>query len=69
MLVVEEDGGLATEVFCYDNENDPYQLEKIPFEELDPQIGEQLKTGLSDLLRNTDDKWFEQKTCSDFLSY
>jgi hypothetical protein len=29
----------------------------------------QLKKGLSELLRNTCDEWFQEKTCSYFLTY
>jgi len=69
MFVVTENDGKTLEAYCYDNEKDPNQLNKIPYEALDSQTGEQLKYELSALLQNTKDKWFQEKTCSDFLSY
>jgi arylsulfatase A-like enzyme len=69
MFVVTENTGILTEVYCYDNEKDPYQMNKIPYEDLDTQTGEQLKMELTELLKNTNDKWYQEKICSDFLSY
>ncbi len=69
MFVVTENTGILTEVYCYDNEKDPYQMNKIPFEDLKTETGEQLKMELTELLKNTNDKWYQEKICSDFLSY
>jgi arylsulfatase A-like enzyme len=69
MFVVTENDSGPSEVYCYDNEIDPYQMNKISFENLDPQTGEQLKMELTVLLKNTSDKWYREKICSDFLSY
>jgi len=69
MLVVSENDIGSTEVFCYDNETDPYQMNKIAFGNLDTEIGEYLKSELTTLLKNTNDKWYQEKICSDFLFY
>ena len=69
MLVVKEEGGSPEEVYCYDNEIDPYQMRKISLEELDQLTGDRLLKELSTLLRNTNDRWFQEKICSNLLSY
>jgi arylsulfatase A-like enzyme len=69
MFVVSEKVNGPPEVYCYDNERDPYQVNKISFKNLDTQTGEYLKRELTALLKNTNDKWYQEKTCSDFLSY
>lgn len=69
MFVVTENEGGPPEVYCYDNEKDPYQMNKISYEHLDTQTGEHLKRELTALLKNTNDKWYQEKICSDFLSY
>ena len=67
MLVVRENAGKPVEVFCYDNEIDSYQLNKIPFEEI--KNGQILKTELASLLKEINDRWYQEKICSDFLNY
>ncbi len=69
MLVLKEEGGSPEEAYCYNNKTDPYQMQKIPLEELDQLTGERLLKELSTLLRNTNDRWFQEKICSDLLSY
>ena len=69
MFVVTEKEGSPEEVFCYDNEKDPGQMNKIPMEHLDPSTAERLATGLAELLKNTNDKWYLEKTCSEILPY
>lgn len=69
MFVVTENEGGPPEAFCYDNEKDPYQMNKISLENLDTQTGEYLKKELAALLKNTNDKWYQEGMCSDFLSY
>ena len=69
MFVVSENTSGPTEVYCYDNERDPYQINKISFENLDTQTGKYLKHELATLLKNTNDKWYQEQICSDFLSY
>jgi arylsulfatase A-like enzyme len=67
MFVVEEKSGKVSKSYGYDNARDPYQLNKIPFENL--QNGEVLKKQLAQLLKETNDSWFQKKICNDFLLY
>lgn len=67
MLVVNEQDGKYKDAFCYDNEQDPYQLHRIPFEQLDAQTGRQLKRELKALLKKTNDKWYQEGICATFL--
>ena len=69
MFVVSENMGGSPEVYCYDNERDPYQMNKISFENIDTQTGVHLKMELTALLKNTNDRWYQEKICSGFLSY
>ena len=69
MFVVTENEGLSSEVYCYDNEKDPYQLNKIGIKNLDTQTSEHLKAELAVLLKKTKDRWYQEKICSDILSY
>lgn len=66
-IVEEGENGEAAAVYCYNNTDDPYQLTKIPFESIGN--GEELKNELAKLLKTTNDKWFQDKTCSSFLPY
>jgi arylsulfatase A-like enzyme len=67
-FVVEEGwNGEMAETFCYNNDNDPYQINKIPFEAL--QNGQELKAELARLLKETNDLWYTDKVCTDFLDY
>ena len=67
MFVVRESGGTFAEAYGYDNINDPYQLHKIPFDKI--ENGQDLRTELVRLLKVTNDKWFQEKICSDLLAY
>ena len=66
-LVVLNSKNNGTEVFGYDNINDPEQLIKIAFNEM--ENAEELKNELERLLKITGDSWFLEKICSDFLKY
>lgn len=66
-MVVINNPENGTEVFGYDNLNDPEQLNRIPFTKL--ENGPKLKAELERLLKTTGDKWAIDKICSDFLTY
>ena len=66
-LVVVQAKDNTTEVYGYDNVKDPNQLNRIPFEEL--KNGSELKIELSRLLKETNDLWYQDKICADFLKY
>lgn len=65
LVVLNMDG--KTEVYGYDNITDPSQLNRIPFAEV--ENGPALKAELERLLKTTEDKWYTDKTCTDFLNY
>lgn len=69
MLLVEEAGGFPKEIYCYNNLTDPYQLRKVALEELDQKTGVRLLKELSVLLKNTNDRWYQERICSDLLFY
>lgn len=66
-FVVEEENNETREVYAYQNEIDPYQLNKIPFADL--VNGNDLKAELVRLLKETNDRWYQQSVCADFLDY
>ncbi|WP_297086616.1 sulfatase [uncultured Draconibacterium sp.] len=65
VVLLNEDG--QTEVYGYDNIKDPNQLNRIPFTNV--KNGPELKTELEHLLKSTNDKWYTENICSDFLNY
>jgi len=68
MFVVEaKNNGQFKGAYCYDNKKDPYQMNKIPVEDI-KEI-EKLKADLTQLLISTNDEWYEKRICSDFLKY
>jgi arylsulfatase A-like enzyme len=67
MFVVSQREGEPAEAFGYNHLTDPYQLNRIPFERI--ENGPDLKAELSRLLKETNDSWYREKICSDFLSY
>jgi arylsulfatase A-like enzyme len=67
MFVVRESEGTFAEAYGYKHINDPYQLNKIPYEKI--ENGQDLRAELARLLRETNDRWYEEKICSDFLAY
>lgn len=67
MFVVEEESDGSMLVYGYDNEKDPYQMNKIRFEEI--QNGPDLKRELARLLKDTNDSWCRDKKFAEFLSY
>lgn len=55
-------------VFFYDNEKDPYQLHQILASE-QPEVTDKLLTTLSELLKKTNDPWYQNKKYSDLIPY
>lgn len=67
MFVVEQAVKNEMTVYGYDNESDPGQLIKIPFDDLTE--GNSLKSELARLLRETNDSWYQEKVFADFMGY
>lgn len=67
VVAQKEDG--TPDAYCYDNESDPYQMQKIDYSDLDQTVGEALKTELAVLLETTNDKWFQEKVLAEFLPF
>ncbi|MFY0653566.1 MAG: sulfatase [Cyclobacteriaceae bacterium] len=68
-FVVREKENKAVEIFCYDNIKDPYQLNKISFENMEELLRTSLKLQLEKLLKKTNDRWYQEGVADDFLSY
>lgn len=66
-LVVEEENSAPNNIYAYDNEKDPYQMNKIPYSNLINGI--ELKSELARLLKETNDLWYQEKIRADFLDY
>ncbi|WP_152287929.1 sulfatase family protein [Flavicella marina] len=58
----------VTAVFFYDNEKDPYQLNQILPEE-QPEVAEKLLHTLGELLKKTNDPWYQNKTYQEIIPY
>ena len=68
MFVVTEENGKFKDGFCYDNEKDPYQLNRIAFDQMDVEMVKILKKELYNLLKRTNDKWYQKEFCVEFLT-
>lgn len=66
-FIVMQEKGEFTDAFLYNNQQDPYQLNKIPVENIDSTHLKSLKSDLYSLLVKTDDPWISDGTCMDFL--
>ena len=66
-FVVAEKNGRVSNVFYYDNVADPYQEHKISGDKMDKNITAMLKKALRELLKSTNDSWYTQGICKDFL--
>ena len=62
----EQDNELS-EAFYYDNEQDPDQLTRIPWDQTDIELQSFFKQELLRLLQETEDSWISDGTCSAFL--
>ncbi|MFY0650594.1 MAG: sulfatase [Cyclobacteriaceae bacterium] len=68
-FIVTEKENRADDIFCYDNINDPYQLNRIAYNELNESMKTNFRIQLENLLRKTNDRWYQEQVASDFLSY
>lgn len=68
MFVVSEKGGKLEKAFYYDNEADPYQLNRIPASDMDQKLLNELKANLYQLLTSTEDRWHKDGVCEEFFS-
>ena len=68
MFVVSEKDGEFETAFCYDNEQDPYQMNRILASEMDQNLLKILKSDLHALLATTEDRWYAEGICEDFFS-
>lgn len=57
------------EAFYYDNKKDPYQLQKIKGEKMNPALEAKFKAELVNQLKAVDDIWNEKKICGAYLNY
>jgi arylsulfatase A-like enzyme len=57
------------EAYYYDNVKDPYQMHRITGAEMDVALVSKFKTQLVARLKEIDDKWAQDKICSEYLDY
>ena len=67
-FVVQEESGQFKDAFCYDNQADPYQLQRIPVDEMEESMARELKTALYGLLKATNDRWYREGVCAKFFA-
>lgn len=67
MFVVEAADGKLGQVYCYDNENDPYQQDPLSAEDMDQEVHAELRAALYALLVETEDSWYTQGICKDYF--
>ena len=67
MFVVEEINGVFSDAFCYNNEVDPEQLNRISIDNMDQELTNELRGELYALLKSTEDRWFTEGICADFF--
>ena len=67
-LCIEEDKNVIVETYLYDNAKDPYQLQKLRFEERKDEV-QALLLDLGRLLKFTNDPWYQQKKYEDLIPY
>ncbi len=68
-FVVSEKDGRFDDAYCYDNRNDPYQLTRIPYDEMSSGLQNDLKQRLIKQLKRTRDRWYQDRVAADFLEY
>jgi arylsulfatase A-like enzyme len=56
------------EIYLYDNLKDPYQLQKIPIEDL-PEVATDLLNILGKELKRTNDPWYKKRKYKNFINY
>lgn len=64
----EQDGTKIEEAYIFDNKKDPYQTEKLPFEER-PELSAKLLKELAIKLKEANDPWFQKKKYKDLIPY
>ena len=67
--VVNEQKGKFANAYMYDNHKDPYQLIRIVDSKIPPKVLKTLKSELIKQLKSTEDKWFTNKICYEYLKY
>jgi len=64
----KKSGRTIKNIFFYDNQTDPYQLTKIQADS-QPEVRQKLLITLAQLLKETNDPWFQQKKYKDIIPY
>lgn len=59
---------MLKDVYIYDNEQDPYQLDKITLDKL-PEVSKELLVLLGKELKRTNDPWYQERLYSDMIIY
>jgi hypothetical protein len=64
----EQDGTAIAEAYIFDNEKDPYQFDKIPFETR-PAIAKDILNELAIKLRKANDPRYQKKKYDNIIPY
>ena len=69
-FVIERDTNGEFKKHCiFDNHADPYQMNNLEFEDLDPETLEFLKSELGYWLKRANDSWYQERVFEDFIIY
>ncbi|MEM9984917.1 MAG: sulfatase-like hydrolase/transferase, partial [Bacteroidota bacterium] len=68
-FVVEEKKKQVKNIYCYDNQKDPYQLNRMSPKDMGRRLEKEMKATLVDLLVETKDRWVNEKVATDYLTY
>lgn len=66
-FVVEEKNNTFAEAYLYDNNKDPYQLVKVTAAQMNKEQLKKMKKDLIKLLKETNDSWYQNDICMNFL--
>ena len=67
-FVVKQKDGKLLEAYMYDNTVDPYQIKSVSYEDMDAAQLREFKATLNKLLKDTNDPWYTNGVCKEFLS-
>lgn len=67
-LFINKQDKALSRVFLFDDKNDPYQLNNLDRKE-NKELFNQLCQQLAELLKETDDRWYQERILSDIIPY
>lgn len=67
-FVVREDKGKFKTAWMFDNEKDPYQLDSIFYDKIQPELLSKFKSDLNEILVEIEDPWLNNESCMSFIA-